>query len=429
MRNLRLTLILILLLAGSVFGQRSQPRLEGYLSPQGKFLSVPEMWANMDSISLIAKYLPVYASAPDCARPGQMYFDSGLGKMRVCTVAGSPGTWETSASGSAVGDVIGPASAVDNAISRNDGTTGKRIQSSLVTLGDFGEIALSTANQARTTSGEYLNIQPHVTLGAAGLYMQGAWIDPFITGSQNAALLQAGRIDSTVQSGYTGTLTTQRALQLNPLVDFGNAVVGTQTSLLSAPDFEGLTLTTMRGFHHAAFFYHPGGTFTTHEGIRLDNPDVAGGTLLNNYGIYIAAHTAGSTLNYNIYSAGAGSTNEFQGKVNVTGALVIPSDSLTDNGTTIATNASLGNNFRVTALTANVTLSNPTNSADGQRVVWEVIQNAGAAKTLAFGTNFGFGTEITACTVSTTLSSHNFITATYNSTTTKWYVTGCLTGY
>lgn len=106
-----------------------------------------------------------------------------------------------------------------------------------------------------------------------------------------------------------------------------------------------------------------------------------------------------------------------------------PTNSLTDNGTTIATDARLGNNFRVTALTANVTLSNPTNSTDGQVVTWEIIQNASAAKTLAYGTDFAFGSEITRCTISTTTSSHNFLTAIYNSTTSKWYVRGCLTGY
>lgn len=112
-----------------------------------------------------------------------------------------------------------------------------------------------------------------------------------------------------------------------------------------------------------------------------------------------------------------------------TPVLIEPNVSLTDNGSTIATNAALGNNFRVTALTANVTLSNPTNPTDGQIVTWEVIQNASAAKTLAFDTKFKFGAEVTSCIVSTTLSSHDFITAIYNSTADLWYVRGCVTGY
>jgi hypothetical protein len=157
--------------------------------------------------------------------------------------------------------------------------------------------------------------------------------------------------------------------------------------------------------------------------------DIGGSTTIRDIGIGRNA----------IFSPGGAITTTSNGNITLTPngtgvitashALVSPSVSLTDNGSTIATNAALGNTFRVTALTASVTLSNPTNPSDGQRIVWEVIQNASAAKTLAFDTQFGFGAEITACTISATLSKHNFITAIYNSTTTKWYVVGCLSGY
>lgn len=126
-------------------------------------------------------------------------------------------------------------------------------------------------------------------------------------------------------------------------------------------------------------------------------------------------------------------------QANVTGTLsiaqlfnsgqVLAPVSLTDNGSTISTNASLGTSFRVSALTANVTLSNPTSLVDGEVLSWEVIQNAAAAKTLAFDTLFAFGAEIPACTISTNLSSHNFITAIYNASASKLYVRGCITGY
>lgn len=52
--------------------------------------------------------------------------------------------------GGGSGDVIGPASATDNAIARYDGTSGKVLQSSLVTVDDLGEVAavsLSTNGQ------------------------------------------------------------------------------------------------------------------------------------------------------------------------------------------------------------------------------------------------------------------------------------------
>ena len=42
--------------------------------------------------------------------------------------------------GGGSGDVVGPASSTDNAIARFDGTTGKQLQNSVVTIGDNGAI-------------------------------------------------------------------------------------------------------------------------------------------------------------------------------------------------------------------------------------------------------------------------------------------------
>lgn len=45
------------------------------------------------------------------------------------------------APGAGTGDVVGPASATDNAIARFDSTTGKLIQNSSVTISDAGQIS------------------------------------------------------------------------------------------------------------------------------------------------------------------------------------------------------------------------------------------------------------------------------------------------
>ena len=52
----------------------------------------------------------------------------------------------TSGSGSADGDVIGPASATDNAVVRYNGTTGKLVQNSAVTILDSGRVGIGTAS-------------------------------------------------------------------------------------------------------------------------------------------------------------------------------------------------------------------------------------------------------------------------------------------
>jgi len=95
---------------------------------------------------------------------------------------------------------------------------------------------------------------------------------------------------------------------------------------------------------------------------------------------------------------------------------------------TIATDASLGNHFRVT-LGGNRTLGNPTNPTDGQKCTWEIIQDGTGSRTLAYDTQFAFGTDIASITLTTTASKRDFIAAIYNSTATKWYVIAVVKGY
>jgi len=100
---------------------------------------------------------------------------------------------------------------------------------------------------------------------------------------------------------------------------------------------------------------------------------------------------------------------------------------LTD-AATIATDASLGNHFRVT-LGGNRTLGNPTNPTDGQKCTWEVIQDGTGSRTLAYDTQFLFGTDIPSITLTTTASKRDFIAAIYNSTLTKWIIFAIVKGY
>jgi hypothetical protein len=107
--------------------------------------------------------------------------------------------------------------------------------------------------------------------------------------------------------------------------------------------------------------------------------------------------------------------------------LVFPPVGLTD-AATIATDASLGNHFRVT-LGGNRTLGNPTNPTDGQKVMWELIQDGSGTRTITLDTNFAFGTDITAVTLTTAASKRDFLGAVYNSTAGKWYVIAFVKGY
>lgn len=100
---------------------------------------------------------------------------------------------------------------------------------------------------------------------------------------------------------------------------------------------------------------------------------------------------------------------------------------LTD-AATIATDASLSNHFRVT-LTASRILGNPTNLTDGQRLTWEIIQNATGGWALTFDTLFAFGTDIASVTLTTTASKRDFLGGIYNAATGKIYVIAFVKGY
>ena len=100
---------------------------------------------------------------------------------------------------------------------------------------------------------------------------------------------------------------------------------------------------------------------------------------------------------------------------------------LTD-AATIATNASLGNHFRVT-LTANRTLGNPTSPTDGQKVVWEFTQDATGGRTLAYDTKFRFGNDIPNAILSNGASKTDYLLACYKLSADKWDVIAFVRGY
>lgn len=103
---------------------------------------------------------------------------------------------------------------------------------------------------------------------------------------------------------------------------------------------------------------------------------------------------------------------------------------LTD-GANIATNAALGNYFRVT-LGGNRALDAPTNAVDGQQIVYEFIQDGTGSRTLTLASGTGgfiLGTDITSTTLTTTASKTDYMTCVYNSTAQRWRVVGFVKGF
>lgn len=95
---------------------------------------------------------------------------------------------------------------------------------------------------------------------------------------------------------------------------------------------------------------------------------------------------------------------------------------------TIATNVSAHNHFRVT-LTGNLLLDNPTGGTDGQKVLWELIQDGTGGRTLALGSQFDLGGDIGTAVLSTGAGKTDFLGAVFNASANKWYVIALAHGY
>ncbi len=90
------------------------------------------------------------------------------------------------------------------------------------------------------------------------------------------------------------------------------------------------------------------------------------------------------------------------------------------DGATVATNAALGNKFKLTT-TQNFTLSAPTNPSDGQTIEYIITQGAGGSKVITFDAIFHPGTTLAALPVlSTAAGARDRVTFEYNSGSTQW---------
>ena len=99
---------------------------------------------------------------------------------------------------------------------------------------------------------------------------------------------------------------------------------------------------------------------------------------------------------------------------------------LTD-AATIAIDANLGNDFRVT-LGGNRTLGAPTNPTNGQRILIQVKQDATGSRTLGYNAAFSFGAG-SAPVLSTAANKVDLLAFVYNSVLAKWLYMGSSLGF
>lgn len=88
------------------------------------------------------------------------------------------------------------------------------------------------------------------------------------------------------------------------------------------------------------------------------------------------------------------------------------------DGPTISANAAAGNTFEVT-LAGNRTISNPTNSANGQKIVYRLTQDATGNRTVTWGSAFRFAGG-TPPTLSSAPGKTDYLGFAYTATAAKW---------
>lgn len=157
----------------------------------------------------------------------QLLYQTGAGAtsfITAPTIAGTYLNWSGSAfqwSANPLGDVVGPASATDNAIARFDLTTGKLIQNSVVTVSDTGGIAgattitdinyvdFNTAYATTLTAGQ-LGWDGNNTLGlgmSGGNVVQEIGLQTYIYGKATSAITKGQLIKKTGSNGSSGVVT------------------------------------------------------------------------------------------------------------------------------------------------------------------------------------------------------------------------------
>ena len=107
---------------------------------------------------------------------------------------------------------------------------------------------------------------------------------------------------------------------------------------------------------------------------------------------------------------------------------VAPSVVVLTDSPTIAVDASLGNDFRVT-IGGDRTVGTPANPADGQKIVFQVTQGADAPFTLAWSSGYQFSVGLPQPTLSTTAGLTDLLSFVYNAAKGTWLCAAFVSGF
>jgi hypothetical protein len=95
---------------------------------------------------------------------------------------------------------------------------------------------------------------------------------------------------------------------------------------------------------------------------------------------------------------------------------------------TIAVDASLGKDFRVT-IASNRTMGNPSNPSDGQQMIFQITQGARGSCTITWGNAYEFSRGLPQPTLSTTPGQTDLLGFIYNEVSGRWLLAAFVNGF
>jgi hypothetical protein len=166
------------------------------------------------------------SAVPDAANlaPGEMALN--IADMKLYAENSSGVVTLLASSSGASGDVVGPASATDNAVARFDGTTGKLIQNSVVTIadstGDISGVGTLNATTADLTNLEVTNIKAKDGT-AAGSIADSTGVVTLASSVLTTTDINGGTIDGTAIGGASAAAGAFTTLNTSGAVVFNDA--------------------------------------------------------------------------------------------------------------------------------------------------------------------------------------------------------------
>ena len=165
---------------------------------------------------------------------GELAINTYDGKLYLKKDDGTEAIVTVNSGGAGSGDVVGPGSSTDNAITRFDGATGKLIQNSTATLDDSGVVSVSGANISGLTASSAVATDGSSNLVSVANTGTGdnvlATSPTLITPALGTPTALVGTNISGTATAFTASNVTTNANLTGPITSVGNATsIASQT--------------------------------------------------------------------------------------------------------------------------------------------------------------------------------------------------------